>query len=743
MVQRFPKFLKPLVLFVALRTGRLPAFLLLFFALYFQIADPSFLSNFRNRVFDYYQQWQPREAPDNRPVVIVDIDEKSLLQLGQWPWPRNYLAALVQNASRRGALVIGFDMVFAEEDRLSPDKMAQSVSALSEAAQKEIAALQSFDTVFSRQIEKSRVILGIAVNPTEKDVNNLGLEKIATFGVLGQDPKLFLPRFTGLIGNIPKLDQHASGRGMITLDQDFDGIVRRVPLATVVGDKVIPALTLDMLRVATGRNVISQANEKGLLGFKISGTLVPTDKNGRIWIQYSPYSPEQYISASDIIFGKVGPDRLRGKLLLVGTSATGLKDLRASPLQSALPGVEMHMQLLENILTQSYLFRPEYLAVFEWTGTVFTGLTLIILVPLVGARATMGLLLIIGSIAISSSLFLFSEYSLLIDVSYTLFISLILYITLVYSNYMSTETERTRIRTAFSRYLSPDLVSQLSASPESLVLGGEEKEMTFLFCDVRDFTGISEAFRDDPQGLTHLINRFLTPMTDEILSCNGTIDKYMGDAIMSFWNAPLDNPDHQQDAARAALGMLSRLEELNTELEQEARENNVSFTELKVGIGLNTGKCIVGNLGSRQRFDYSVLGDPVNLASRLEGQTKDYGFNIIVGEDTASALPGYALIELDLIAVKGRSRAIKIFGLIGLPEMTETDHFKTSQKLSTSFLNAYRAQDWSLAREFLKSMKEHDDYLHRFCDYFSKRIDLFEETPPPVGWDGVFKALRK
>ncbi|MEP4192613.1 MAG: adenylate/guanylate cyclase domain-containing protein, partial [Sneathiella sp.] len=460
------------------------------------------------------------------------------------------------------------------------------------------------------------------------------------------------------------MDQHASGRGMITLDQDFDGIVRRVPLATVVGDKVIPALTLDMLRVATGRNVISQANEKGLLGFKISGTLVPTDKNGRIWIQYSPYSPEQYISASDIIFGKVGPDRLRGKLLLVGTSATGLKDLRASPLQSALPGVEMHMQLLENILTQSYLFRPEYLAVFEWTGTVFTGLTLIILVPLVGARATMGLLLIIGSIAISSSLFLFSEYSLLIDVSYTLFISLILYITLVYSNYMSTETERTRIRTAFSRYLSPDLVSQLSASPESLVLGGEEKEMTFLFCDVRDFTGISEAFRDDPQGLTHLINRFLTPMTDEILSCNGTIDKYMGDAIMSFWNAPLDNPDHQQDAARAALGMLSRLEELNTELEQEARENNVSFTELKVGIGLNTGKCIVGNLGSRQRFDYSVLGDPVNLASRLEGQTKDYGFNIIVGEDTASALPGYALIELDLIAVKGRSRAIKIFGLI-------------------------------------------------------------------------------
>ncbi len=498
-----------------------------------------------------------------------------------------------------------------------------------------------------------------------------------------------------------------------------------------------------MLRVATGRNVISQTTQGGILGFKIAGTLVPTDKYGRVWIKYSEFDPSQYISAVDVITGKIDASKIAGKLLYVGTSATGLKDLRSSPLQSSLPGVEMHMQLMENILTQTYLFRPDYLAVLEWAGTTFTGLILILLVPLVGARTTMGLLILISSIAVSSSLYLFAEFSLLVDVTYTLFVSLLLYITLVYFNYLSTEKEKARIRTAFSHYLSPDLVSRLSESPESLVLGGEEKKMTFLFCDIRDFTGISETFRDDPQGLTHLINRFLTPMTDEILSNNGTIDKYMGDSIMAFWNAPLDTPNHEKLAALSALGMINRLKQINDEIREEAESESRDFKELKIGIGLNTGTCIVGNLGSQQRFDYSVLGDPVNLASRLEGQSKTYGINIIIGEDTAKNISDFALVELDLIAVKGRSAAVTVYGLLGDPDTAKDEIFQKEKQTVEAMLRHYKAQEWDRCEEYAQQLSSLSPRFVTLANLYQQRIKVFRDNPPGDQWDGIYRATSK
>ncbi len=727
----------------AVGIGRTLALCLLLPALYLQVLDPAFLVNFRNRVFDYYQQWQPRIPPETRPVAVLDIDEKSLLQLGQWPWPRNYLGALVQNATQLGAVVIGFDMVFAEEDRLSPHQVSETVTNLSPKTIEELNSLPSFDTVFANYLKQSRTVLGIAVSTTKSDVNNFGLNRIATVATLGEDPRPYLRNFPGLIGNLEVLDNAASGRGMISLDQGFDGVVRCVPLANVVDGKIIPTLTLDMLRVATGRNVISQTTNGGMIGFKVASSLVPTDKFGRVWIKYSEFDPNQYISAVDVITGNADPSKIAGKLLYVGTSATGLKDLRSSPLQSSLPGVEMHMQLMENILTQTYLFRPDYLAVLEWAGTTFTGIILILLVPLVGARTTMGMLMLISSIAVGSSLYLFSEYSLLVDVTYTLFISLLLYITLVYFNYLSTEKEKARIRTAFSHYLSPDLVARLSNSPESLVLGGEEKEMTFLFCDVRDFTGISEGFRDNPQGLTHLINKFLTPMTDEILQNRGTIDKYMGDSIMAFWNAPLDTPEHEKMAAKSSLNMLNRLKTLNLEIKEEAEAENRPFKELKIGIGLNTGTCIVGNLGSEQRFDYSVLGDPVNLASRLEGQSKTYGVNIIVGEETAEKISDFALVELDLIAVKGRNTAVKVYGLVGDKTYAQKEEFKKEQQVISQMLDCYKSQDWEGTEHHINQLKSLTNEFAQLASLYQMRIDNFRINPPGDTWDGIFRATTK
>ncbi|MBO0335259.1 adenylate/guanylate cyclase domain-containing protein [Sneathiella sp. CAU 1612] len=725
------------------RGGRIPAFALLAAALFLQISDPQFLSSFRDRIFDVYQQSHPREAQFPRPVVVIDIDENSLLNLGQWPWPRSYLAKLVENTTKSGAAVIGFDMLFAESDRLSPNEMSQNIVGLPPLVQRQLSTLPSFDGIFAEAIENSRVVLGISVSPESVGANNLGLDRIPSFALLGQDPKPFLRNYPALIGNIDKLDDAASGRGMISLDQDFDGIVRRIPLANRIGDKIIPSLALDMLRVATGRNVIIQTNENGIVGFKVAGTLVPTDTRGRIWLKYAQYDPTLYISALDVINGTVDEELLAGKLVLVGTSATGLKDLRASPLTSNLPGVEMHLQLLENIWSQSYLFRPDFIAIFEWTGTLMTGLSLIILVPLAGARATLGLLVFISVTAIGSSAYFFVYNSVLIDVSYTLFISILVYITMVYANYRGTEQERTRIRTAFAHYLSPELVKRLSASPDSLVLGGEEREMTFMFCDVREFTVISEGYKHDPQGLTHLINRFLTPMTSEILKHNGTIDKYMGDSIMAFWNAPLENDQHRKDAADAALQMIVRLAALNAELREEAERENRAFKALRVGIGLNTGVCIVGNLGSEQRFDYSVLGDPVNLASRLEGQTKEYGFSIILGESTATAIPDYAMIELDLIAVKGKQEAVKIFGLLGNEEHAKRTQFIEAKEAIETFLSLYFSKNWDEALNKLNFIESMNPRLEKFVTLYRDRIRTFTVTPPPTDWDGVFRATRK
>ncbi len=694
-------------------------------------------------MFDFYQQSHPREAQYPRPVVVIDIDENSLLNLGQWPWPRSYLAKLVENATKSGAAVIGFDMLFAESDRLSPNEMSQNVPDLSPVLQRELSTLPSFDDIFSRAIGDSRVVLGISVSPESVGANNLGLGRIPSFALLGQDPKPFLKSYPALIGSIDKLDEAAAGRGMISLDQDFDGIVRRVPLANKIGEQIIPSLALDMLRVATGRNVIIQTSENGVIGFKVAGTLVPTDTRGRIWIKYAEYDPSLYISALDVINGTIDESMLAGKLVLIGTSATGLKDLRASPLPSNLPGVEMHLQLLENIWTQTYLFRPEFIAIFEWAGTLLTGLALIVLVPLAGARTTLGLLVFISVTAIGSSIYFFVYNSVLIDVSYTLFISILVYITMVYSNYRGTEQERTRIRTAFAHYLSPELVKRLSASPDSLVLGGEEREMTFMFCDVREFTVISEGYKHDPQGLTHLINRFLTPMTGEILDHNGTIDKYMGDSIMAFWNAPLENPRHPKDSADAALKMIVRLAALNAELKEEAEMENREFKALRVGIGLNTGVCIVGNLGSEQRFDYSVLGDPVNLASRLEGQTKEYGFSVILGESTASAIPDYAMIELDHIAVKGKQEAVKIFGLLGDKEHAKRPEFLEAKKATEMFLELYFSKDWDAALDKLTFIEGLNPRMKKFVTLYRDRIRNFRSTPPPADWDGVYRATKK
>ena len=374
------------------------------------------------------------------------------------------------------------------------------------------------------------------------------------------------------------------------------------------------------------------------------------------------------------------------------------------------------------------------------------GVAIIAIGPMVGPLA----MLIIGALGaagmIAASWTAFVQQGLLYDVTFPLMSAIAIYSVLVFVNYFREQAGRQRVRSAFGQYLSPTLVEQLAQSPEKLVLGGETRTMTIMFSDVRGFTSISELYKDDPQGLTHLMNRLLTPLTNAIIARNGTIDKYMGDAIMAFWNAPLDDRNHQANACDAALDMLGRLTELNREREEEAVAGNLRFIPIKIGVGLNTGHCVVGNMGSDMRFQYTVMGDSVNLASRLEGQTKSYGVQILIGARTAEALRDtYPLIELDRVTVKGKSEPETVYTVCGRPDMMSSDEFKSLRTAIEKMLRCYRAQDWDGAEKAVTELRRCAGVIDtgEFAGLYMERIDAFRINPPPPDWDGVFALTTK
>jgi len=343
----------------------------------------------------------------------------------------------------------------------------------------------------------------------------------------------------------------------------------------------------------------------------------------------------------------------------------------------------------------------------------------------------------IVALIVGASWYFYAQARLLFDFTYPLLSCALVYLTLVFSNYISEQAQRRRIRSAFGQYLSPALVEQLAQSPDKLVLGGEEREMSILFSDVRGFTTISELYKDDPQGLTSLMNSFLTPLTNAIIEHKGTIDKYMGDAIMAFWNAPLDDAHHEHHACEAALEMLSRVEKLNLEREQQTGKR---FIPIKVGVGINTGKCVVGNMGSDLRFNYSVLGDPVNLASRLEGQSKTYGVPIIIGSRTAAVLrETFAVLELDCITVKGKTEPESVFTVLGRSDVAGSERFEKLRHTVGEMLLRFRKRDFAGAADaILRCRKLDDDFgLDSLFDLYAARISVFEENPPPPDWNGV------
>ena len=744
------------------------AFLVLAGLIWVRVEDPNISRFVRENVwFDQFQRFD-HYVPPARHTAIVDIDEESLARVGQWPWSRYQIAVMIQVLSQLGAKGIAFDVTFPEFDRLSPTVYSEQNDQLPPEIATALKQLPSTDDQLASVLRQSVTVLGGTTTFEKVEGKERKLPKGARILEENGPGKSWLPLYPELIENNPTLQSAAPGFGIFNTVPSSDGVVRRVPSLTRVGppndpknQEVYVSLGIELIRLVHGSKgiIISKADQNsGIASIRMRSKLredkklvIPTNENGIIWPRFQEHNPDIYVSAADIV--KIDPanqakiqelfGKVKDKYVLVGTSAEGLKDIRSTPLEGAIPGVEVHSNIIDMVENEDYLIRPSISNAIELAIVLVAGIILISLVPYLSAVTTIAFFVPFSLLLLGGSWYLFAYESLLVDGLSPVVALFILFVLLVYQKFAREQAQKKQVRGAFSQYLSPALVEQLAEDPDRLVLGGETKNMTFLFCDIRGFTPISESFKGDPQGLTRLINKFLTPMTDIIMANHGTIDKYMGDCIMAFWNAPLSDEEHPRHACESALTMQEDLVRVNEQLKVEAEEEGRPFIPIRIGIGLNTGECVVGNMGSQQRFDYSVLGDAVNLGARLEGQSKSYGVTNIIGEITAEAVPDYAILELDLIAVKGKDEAVRIFTMMGGPEEAQKPEYKALRAETEAMLATYKAMKFEESWAHMEKCREMRPDMDVLWDLYQERLEEYRENPPPADWDGVFRATSK
>ena len=714
------------------------------------LADPFLLQALRLIAFDGYQRIAPLKHDRSLPVQVVDIDERSLAQVGQWPWPRQKLAGLVDQLRERGASAVVFDVMFSEPDRTSPEQLKQWLT--SEQAAQLSTLIESWTPNDNRLVQAISAVPTVLAVTLTSDGGNGALPAKAGFAIAGDDPRPFLTADPGLVGNLPALTDAAAGLGAINWIPDRDQVVRRVPLVFRVGETLVPSLAAEALRVAQGAStfIIKASNASGETAFgrasgvnhiKIGAYDVPTDADGALWLKFRPSDSKSFLPAWRVLQGEVDPSEVQGKIILIGTSASGLTDLRATPLETAVPGVEVHQQILEHILSGQSLTRPDYAPMLELAIILALGLLLATLLPMVSPSVAAFSCAAAVALLNGASWWAYAFKGLLFDPLYPSICTVVLVGCSTFYLYFRTEARRAEVRRAFSQYVAPEVVQQLIAHPEQLVLGGEVRELTILFMDVRSFTKLSEGL--SAEQLTKFINELLTPLSDIIMAHRGTIDKYMGDAIMAFWNAPLDDRLHARNACDTAIAMVREMTVLNARWGAIAKAEGRSFQPVSIGIGLNTGACCVGNLGSTQRFDYSAIGDDVNVASRFEGLTKQYGLTLLAGEDTAGQVKDRSTLEVDLVRVKGRDLPSRVYTFLEVFDL-ETHRRPSLLSAHKALLAYYRKQEWSEAREALALCRGFGVAdLEPLYALYEARIANYKLSPPPADWDGVYTAEEK
>jgi adenylate cyclase len=706
----------------------------------------------QHRAFDVYQQLRPRAYAD-AGVRIIDLDDESMAKLGQWPWPRTQVAKLERRLQQLGASVTVYDIFFAEPDRTSPARIAASWPATPEftALKDRVARLPDHDALLARALKDGRAVLGYALVSDRNDVRPASK---ASFSFGGDGPLNYAIPFQGAVVNLPILEAAAAGLGNVGFPPEPDQVIRSVPLLYNLRGALFPALALEALRVAQGATAFavkssgasgegSAGQRTGIVAVKTGAFVIPTDERGRVWVYYSKGAPGRTIPAWKLFEKDFDRATVEGTIALIGTSAAGLKDLRVTPLSPTAPGVEVHANVMEQIITKTFLERPDWALGAEIFYTLALGLLLLFVLTRGGAlwSGPLALASLAGSIGLSWHAF--TAWHWLLDPVLPSLGLAAVYASWSAVSFVSTERDKRRITDTFGRYLSPKVVEKLAKNPGVVELGGETREMTFHFCDIRGFTTISEKF--DPHGLTVFINNFLTPMTQIILEHDGTIDKYMGDCIMAFWNAPMNVPNHARKACEAALKMHARLAELNAQWQAEAKAKGITLPKIEIGTGLNTGPAVVGNMGSTLRVDYTVLGDDVNLASRLEGQSKTYGVHVVIGPVTREQTKDFAAIELDLIKVKGKTKPVNIYALLGDPAVSRGAPFLALAAKHAEFLKAYRSARFDEAAKMLPEAQALGEpwHLGKLYALYIERLAEFKAVGPEPGWDGVFTATSK
>lgn len=615
--------------------------------------DPPLLQTLRQAVFDQYQRVHPRVYQPT-PVRIIDIDEESLARVGQWPWPRTRIAELVERLRRAEVAAVGFDVLFAEPDRTSPKAML-GIWHLPAATQRSIKGLPDHDDLFATTLQSGGVVLGFAVEREGVGVP-LPVQKYRYLGI-GEPALPFAHLFSRAVPSLPLLSQAASGNGALTFVPDNDGVVRRVPLLLRLGDTLVPSLVAEVLRVGQGaQNYMvrtSPIQGVGLTDVKIGQFTVPTTAAGEAWVHFSGPIKERTIPAWKVLEGVVPDSELKGSLMLVGTSAQGLMDLRFSPLGGVIPGVEAHAQMLEQVLTNSYLFRPAWANSIEALTIVVGGLALGTLALVTGALVSAFVTLLVMGVIVWGGWIAFIDYQLLLDpVTPALGIFTAFLLSSV-MHHFSSERRQRFVKQAFSRYVSPNLVSHIVDHPDELELGGRRQECSFIFTDLTGFTTLMEKI--DPAEAVALLNAYLDEMIAIAFRFNGTLDRIVGDAVAIMFSAPVPQPDHRQRAMTCAITM----QRFAARYADDLQARGIAFGQTRIGI--HTGEVIVGNFGGSTIFDYRALGDPVNTASRLESVNKHFGTRMCVSEATLSGCAGIVTRPVGRLMLKGKSQPLMVY----------------------------------------------------------------------------------
>ena len=694
-------------------------------------------------------------------TVIAVIDEKSLSELGRWPWPRTTIARLVDSLKAYGAKSVGFDIVFSEPDNNSSMKAITDLTA--EMKKRGIRdsnvlfllnkklAVADTDAALAKSIAKAKNVtvgyffhlpgkqaedIKMSAKEIAENTQNIQNSRYQIINSSEQNPDdSRLPHVYAPESNITIISSAAQNSGYFNMIPDSDGSNRWSPLVMKLKNNYYSSLAISMLMQYLDWPMVSLNLESyGVDSIKMGKVTIPTDDHGRLLVNYmGPEKTFPHYSIADIIKGRLPAETFRNKIVLVGATAVGIYDLRVTPFSAAYPGVEIHANVIDNILHQNFLQYSSFIRLLDIIAIIAFGLIIGFVVPRLKAVTGIFAFLVAIGAFIAINLFVFFRFNIWMNLTYPLLTMIAIYFGVTIYRYVTEEREKKKIRGAFQYYLTASVINEMLKDPTKLKLGGDKKDLSVLFSDIRGFTTISEKLT--PEELVHLLNEYLTAMTDIVFKYDGMLDKYMGDAIMAVFGAPLDQPDHAKRACLTALDMLSELHRLQKKWQDEGK------TVLNIGVGINSGDMVVGNMGSEMRFDYTVMGDMVNLGSRLEGINKEYGSNIIFSEFTYNAVKdSMCCRELDMVRVKGKKLPVKIYELLG----EKKDESKWKEFISTfeQGLVLYRASQWDEAiatfQKVLAIRPEDGASL-----MYIERSKNLKENPPPAPWDGVFTMTRK